>query len=117
MLLPIIIFVVCFGGGFWAAVRFLPPLADNTVGTFAGFAVALLLGAALATVGLEIWEMARELRDVSGGIDEFPNSTKGRVIAEHASSAVYYGGVLGGFACLTYLLAPQAIPRFSGDRR
>lgn len=113
MVVPILIFVVCFGAGFAAAVRWLPPLADAPVGTLAGFVVAGLIGAAIASVGLHMYLMARRLDDFSGPDAGFTGTVKGEVIADAVLNALYYGGLLAGVAFIVYLLAP----RLYGDGR
>ena len=107
---PIITFVVCFGAGFWASIRWLPELEAGPVGTFAGFAVAILFGAALALVGLELYDMAHDLRNVSRGPNDFPGSTKGQIISSSLPGAWYNGGTVAGLACIAYLLAPRLYP-------
>jgi hypothetical protein len=116
VVLPIVISVVCFGGAFGASIRWLPPLADNPVGTFAGFAVAALFGVAGAVIGLELYEMVRDLRDLTGTGDSIPGSTKSQIVSDHIRAAGYEGGVVAGLACIVYLLAPQGMPRSMHQR-
>ncbi len=100
MLVPIIIFVVCFGGGAAAAGHWLPDLGASRVAGLAFFAVCGLLGAALAIVGLNVYEMVKGL----GGFEE----TKAEILAGELRYTLLEAGTLFGLAAIVYLIAPQA---------
>ncbi len=100
MLVVALVFLVCFGVGLTAAANWLPDLAPGPVGGMAFRAVCLLLGAALAMVGLHTYTLIDDLGGPGSGIDE-PEflATVLRNILEDA-------GTLLGLAAIVYLLAP-----------
>jgi hypothetical protein len=101
-----LVFLVCFGVGLTAAANWLPDLAPGPVGGMAFLAVCLLLGAALAMVGLHTYTLIDDLSSPQSGFDE-PEflATVLRNILEDA-------GTLLGLAGIIYLLAP---PGESGE--
>lgn len=104
MLIPIVIFVACFGGGAVAAARLLPDLGPGSVAGLAFFAVCGLLAAALASAGLNIYEIVRELSDRGfGGFSEASPD----LLAVGLRSLLLDSGMLFGLATAVYLLAPR----------
>jgi hypothetical protein len=100
VLVVALVFLVCFGVGLTAAANWLTDLAPGPVGGMAFLAVCLLLGAALAMVGLHTYTLIDELSSPQRGFDE-PEflATVLRNILEDA-------GTLLGLAAIIYLLAP-----------
>jgi hypothetical protein len=103
MLVPALVFLACFGGGIFAATRWLPELAHGPVGTIAFFAVCGLLGAGLGVVGLHTYLMVRELETL-GGPGAF--DSKGSLLASGLLQIMLDGGTVFGLATIAYLLAP-----------
>jgi hypothetical protein len=105
MLIPVLIFGVCFCAGVGAAARWLPSLAEGAVGGLAFFLVCGLLGAALGLVGLHIYSIVEALDTAGGG---FGGIRKGFVMAEELQSLLFEAGLLLGLTFVVYLLAPPA---------
>ncbi len=61
MAVPALIFLACFAVGVVVPARRLPDLASGRVGGMAFFATCGLFGVALSLVGLNAWEIVREL--------------------------------------------------------
>ncbi len=103
MVVPVPIFVACFGGGVVAASRRLPELADGPVGGLAFFAVCGLLGATLGLVGLHIYAIVGEL-----GSSPFGGSKDdAEVLASGLAALLFEVGSIFGLAAIVYLLAPR----------
>ena len=106
-----IVFLVCFFGGVWAAVRWLPELAPGPVGDVAFFAICGLIGAGLGVVGLHIYLMVRELEGTNG-LGLGGNSV---ALASGLLEILLDGGTVLGLATIAYLLAPrEEQPALSG---
>ncbi len=105
MLVPALVFLACFGGGIFAATRWLPELASGPVGGIAFFAICGLLGAGLGIVGLHIYLMVREL-ETFGGESRFENNAS--ILASGLLSIMLDAGTVFGLATITYLLAPHS---------
>jgi hypothetical protein len=105
MLVPALVFLACFGGGIFAATRWLPELARGSVGGISFFAICGLLGAGLGIVGLHIYLMVREI-EAFGGEDRF--ETKGSILASGLLSIMLDAGTVFGLATIAYLLAPHS---------
>jgi hypothetical protein len=99
MLVPVAIFVACLCVGAFAGARWLPDLADGTVGGLVFFAVCGLLGAAFALVGLHIYSIVHGLGGTSG-------SFRSEVVATGLNGMLWEAGSLVGIATVIYLLAP-----------
>jgi hypothetical protein len=105
---PVLVFLLCFGGGVAAASRWLPELAEGPVGGFAFFVVCGLLGAAVALVGLHIYLIVRQLElDRLGS--SFDNSAT--TLASGLTSFMFEAGFAVGLGAIVYLLAPGSRPR------
>jgi hypothetical protein len=103
MIVPIVIFLACLGGGVTAAARWLPDLAAGPRGGLAFFAVCGLLGAAAGIAGLHIYSIINsinEFKSLDGG--------NGEIVASGLASMLWEAGTLLGLATLIYLLAPVA---------
>ncbi|HEV3319780.1 MAG TPA: hypothetical protein VG053_08655 [Solirubrobacteraceae bacterium] len=107
MVIPAVIFVVCFFAGVWASTRWLPPLAEGAVGGIAFFGVCGLLGAALGLAGLHIYSIIRTVEDFGGG---FPSDGKGDLLASGLAQLLFEAGSVFGLALVVYLLAPSSSP-------
>ena len=105
MVIPAVVFVVCFCAGVWASSRWLPPLADGAVGGIAFFAVCGLLGAALGLAGLHIYSTVRTVEDFGGGL---PGEMKGDLLASELAELLFQVGSISGLALVVYLLAPSS---------
>lgn len=103
MVIPAVIFVVCFFAGVWASTRWLPPLAEGTVGGIAFFGVCGLLGAALGLAGLHIYSIVNTVEHFGGGL---PGEAKGDLLASGLMQLLFEAGSVFGLALVVYLLAP-----------
>ena len=83
-----------------AARHWLPPLPDGPVEVLASWLVAVLVGAAAASVGIQAYNLERALN----GETVF-SSNDGEAIAFFGSQALHLGGLLLGLAAIVYLLA------------
>jgi hypothetical protein len=101
MLLPVVILVACLCVGTFAGARWLPDLANGTVGGLAFFAVCGLLGAALGLVGLHIYSIVHGLGGTSGRF-------RSELVATGLNGMLWEAGSLIGIATAIYLLAPAA---------
>jgi hypothetical protein len=99
MLVPVAIFVTCLCVGVFAGARWLPDLAEGTVGGLAFFAVCGLLGAASALVGLHIYSIVHGLGGTTG-------SFRSELVASGLNGMLWEAGSLVGIATAIYLLAP-----------
>lgn len=99
MVVPVLIFLACIVSGTVASARWLPELPKGTVAGLAFFVVCGLLGAALSTIGLHIYSIARELEQP----DQFLSS--GYALAGDVMSMLMDAGTLAGLAAILYLLA------------
>jgi Flp pilus assembly protein protease CpaA len=111
VLVPVVIFVVCFAGGTAGAARWLPDLDVGPIGGIAFFLVCGLAGAALAVVGLHVYSLVSELEKFRIG----PGVEKGEIVAGVLRNIAIDAGSLTGFAAIVYLLAPQ-LDRFAPGR-
>lgn len=99
MIVPIVIFVVCFGGGAVAAANWLPDLGAGQVAGLAFFTVCGLLGGALGLVGLHVYSLINELGSRDLG--------EGELLAAILRNILLDAGTLVGLAAITYLLAHE----------
>lgn len=97
-----IVTVVCFIAGVWAATRWLPPLAEGTIEAIVYFVVCGLAGAVLALIGLHVWDIIHQLKMTERG-EGFAE-----VVAFGLSSLLWEAGNLAALALIAYLLAPKA---------
>lgn len=104
MLVPVLIFLACFGGGVFAATRWLPNLAEGAAGGMAYFVVCGLLGAALGLIALRLYVMVEDLD--GGGLDSFSGSAGRSVLAGGLAEILFECGALLGVAAIVYLMAP-----------
>jgi hypothetical protein len=104
MLVPALVFLACFGGGIFAATRWLPELAPGPVGGIAFFAICGLLGAGLGVVGLHTYIIVQELETIGGTRFD----TEGSLLAGGLLTMMLDGGTLFGLATIAYLLAPHS---------
>jgi hypothetical protein len=98
----LIIAVLVFCAGGYAALRWAPPLQSTPVGRTAAIVVAVLFAAALVVLVLEVYELIRQL-DRAGG--EFVNA-KSDIVAGSLAQAFADAGPLLGLAAAVHLLAP-----------
>ncbi len=83
-----------------ASSRWLPDLAPGTAGGFAFVVVCGLLGAALATAGLQVYIVVRAL--------ELPSATFGSaLVAGDLADLAWQPGVLCAAAAILYFIAPR----------
>jgi hypothetical protein len=98
---PILIVVLGLAGGVAVARRLLPPLPSGPASGVASWMVGVLLGAAVAVVGLQAHDLIRALRDDSS----FFGDSDAQAISYFATNALHLGGLLFGLAAIVYLLA------------
>lgn len=103
MLVPALIFVVCFGTGTMASARWLPDLDVGPVGGLAFFTACGLLGAALSLLGIHVYLITNEIDHLHRelGVD------KAEVLAAGMRDILFEVGSLIGFAAIVFLLAPR----------
>jgi hypothetical protein len=104
LLVPALIFFVCFGGGVFIATRWLPDLAVGPVGGMAYFVVCGLIGAALGLLGLRVFLIVEQLK--SRGFGSF-GDLKATLLAEGLATILFESGLVLGTAAIVYLLAPS----------
>lgn len=103
MFIPVLIFLGAMSVGVLASARWLPDLGYGQVAGLAFFLVCGMLGAALGLVGVHVYEVVEELKQVHG----LPNNfDKGQFVAAALREAVFEAGSLVGLASVVYLLAP-----------
>jgi hypothetical protein len=108
VLVPILIFVACFGVGIVASARWLPDLGPGPVAGLAFFVVCGLLAGALSLAGLAIYSIVREIHEF-GGLTSAGNLTNSpEIVAAGIRNLVLESGTLVGLAGIIYLLAPGA---------
>jgi hypothetical protein len=102
MLIPVLIFLACFGAGVMSSARWLPDLAPGPVGGIAFFVVVGLFSASLGIAGLRIYSIVNEItKPLSGlGLD------KAEILAGGIPTLLLDAGTLFGLAGIVYLLAP-----------
>jgi divalent metal cation (Fe/Co/Zn/Cd) transporter len=103
MLVPILIFVVCFGAGTTASARWLPDLGAGPVGSLAFFTVCGLLGAALSLLGIHVYLIAKEIDHLHLELV----SDKAELLAGGIRDILFEVGSLVGLAAIVFLLAPR----------
>jgi len=104
MAVLIVVAVVCFSAGSYAAARWLPALADGPVGTIAFLVVCGLGGVAVALIGINADSIARQLEQTglrSGAEFEVLIVSTGLV------SILRDSGTVAALALVAYLLAPK----------
>jgi hypothetical protein len=104
MLIPVLVFFVCFVLGVMSAARWLPDLGPGPAGGLAFFTVVGLFSAALGVVGLHAYSIINELTNPPPGLA----SDKAELLAGGMRNILIDGGTLFGFAAIVYLLAPRA---------
>jgi hypothetical protein len=111
MAVPVIIFVVCFGAGVFAASRWLPDLPPGPVGGLSFFAVCGLLGAAVGIFGLRIYGIVEVLEKEGSG--NFAHIE----LANGLEQLLWQCALLIGVAAGVYLLADNrpALSRPPGE--
>ncbi len=102
MLVPVLVFVVCFWLGVVASARWLPNLAPGPVGGVAFFGVIGLLSGALALAGLHIYSIIHELDANELHVD------KAEIVAGGVRNLLWEAGTLAGLGLVAFLLAPEA---------
>lgn len=101
MLVPVLVFLVCFGAGIVISARWLPELGAGPVGGVAFFATCGLLAAALGVAGLHGYLTVNEIRHSVG-----PGVSKAEVLAGGLQSILFDSGTIAALAGILYLLAP-----------
>jgi len=98
-----IIAVLAAGAGFYATLRWAPPLRATRVGLLAAIVVANLVAAALVVVALDVYELIRTLGHFgpAGFADQ-----KTDLVARTISDMLAAAGPLLGLAAAVHLLAP-----------
>jgi hypothetical protein len=102
MLVPVLVFLVCFCVGVIAAARWLPDLAAGPVGGLAFFAVVGLFAAALSIAGLVAYTTIAEITNPPNriGVD------KAEILAGGIRNVLLDSGTISGLTGIVYLLAP-----------
>ncbi len=114
-MVPLVIAVVVFCVASYVAMRWAPPLRDTRVGRLAALIVAVLFGAALVVIAIDVYDMIRELDKVPGSLVDFSDGdafagalrgVKSEIVAKAIREALASAGPLLGFAAAVHLLAP-----------
>jgi hypothetical protein len=104
MVVLIVVAVSCFAAGSYAAARWLPALADGTVGAIAFFVVCGLAGVAVALIGVNVDSIVRQLEETglrrSGEFEVL-------VVSSGLVSILRDSGTVAALALVAYLLAPK----------
>jgi hypothetical protein len=101
MVVLIVVAVACFSAGVYASARWLPPLAEGTVGTISFFAVCSLCGAALGLIGINIDSVARQLGERDSELETL-------IVTGGLLGILRDSGTVAALALIAYLLAPKA---------
>lgn len=103
VLVPALIFVVCFGAGTFASARWLPDLDVGPTGDSAFFTVCGLLGTAFSLLGMHVYLITKEIHHLHHeiGID------KAEILAGGIRTVLFEVGSLIGLAAIVFLLAPR----------
>jgi hypothetical protein len=104
---PALIFVVALVGGVVVSGRLLPSLDDDRVGQIAFWTVCLLVGIAVALIGLNIYAIVRSIHQVTTNIG---GTSKADVLANGLTIILEQVGPVVGLAGAVYLLAPSENP-------
>ena len=99
--IPLVLVPIAFTGGVYLANRFVPPLAPTRTGRLSGLVVAVLTGAAAATLALNAFLALR-----AAFADEYGGFSRADAIAATLLDALWMGGVLLAVAAAVHLLAP-----------
>jgi hypothetical protein len=102
MLVPALIFFVCFVVGVMSSARWLPDLGPGPVGGLAFFTVVGLFSAALSVVGLHAYSIVNEINNWPPGI----GGSKAELLAGGLRDILVDAGTLFAFAAVVFLLAP-----------
>jgi hypothetical protein len=100
---PILVFVLCLGGGAVAAGQWLPDIEAGVTGGLAFFVVCGLLGLALALFGMHIYLIVHELNHLAFGPGGL---TKAEVVGDGLRDIAFEDGAVLGLAFAVFLLAP-----------
>jgi hypothetical protein len=101
VLVPVLIFLVCFVIGIVACARWLPELGPGSAGGLAFFATCGLLAMALGLAGLHGYSIVNEIRHLPGA-----GASKAEILAGGLRNALFDCGTLLGLAGILYLVAP-----------
>lgn len=102
---PVLIFVVCFGGGAAACTRWLPDLEPGGIGGLAFFCVCGLAGAALAVAGVHLYSIIYEV-----GREREVDAFGGAFLADGLAEILMNSGTLVALALIVYLMALRRRP-------
>src|SRR5689334_18365810 len=101
MTVLLLVALICFVIGVYAASRWLPPLGAGPVGAIAYFVVVGLSGAAFGLVGINVDQTVRGLeRSDSGALEDL-------VVANGLANIMRDAGSVVALALIAYLLAPK----------
>jgi hypothetical protein len=101
---PALIFVIALGGGALVAARALPRLDSDRVGWLSFWIVCLLVGIAVALVGLNVYATVRTIDQVTANV---VGTAKSDVLANGLTTILEQVGPVLGLAAAVYLLAPS----------
>jgi amino acid transporter len=102
VVVALVIAVVAFAAGGYAARRWAPPLRETPVGRWAAIVVAVLAGAALVVVAMDVYELIRQLDRAGGDLRD----AKSDIVAGTIRTTLVGAGTLLGLAAAVHLLAP-----------
>ena len=102
VLVPVLVFLACFGVGVVASARWLPDLAPGQIGGLAFFTVTGLLAAALSLGGLHVYTTIREITTPPANI----GVDKAEILAGGLLNILRDTGTLAALAGIIYLLGP-----------
>jgi hypothetical protein len=109
VLWPILVVAVGLAGGIAAVRLWLPPIGDDRIGDLASWVTGVLLGGAIAGVGLQAYGFLRAVRESS----EFFANSDSEAFTFYATGALQVAGPMLGLAAAVYLLAMRV---YGSDR-
>jgi hypothetical protein len=107
-LVPLLVFIACFGAGITASARWLPEGGQGPIGGVAFFLVCGLLAGALSIAGLDVYLTIKQIYELGepftgGGGKDLGSAL---ILAEGLRNMLIESGTLVGFAGIVYLLSP-----------
>lgn len=104
---PALIFVACVAAGGAGAARWLPQFERGARGGLAFLLVCGLIAAAVGVVGLDIYDLVRNLEDGFGALGVASNRFDAETLADGLRGILFDAGALLGFAGIVFVLATR----------
>jgi hypothetical protein len=104
VVVPALLFALCFLSSLAVAVYVLPPLAPGAIGKLAYGIAINLLAAAVAVMALEVYELIRVLVRYAAGVAR----AKPDILASGIAGILRDSGALFAAGAIVYLLGPRS---------